>query len=108
MIASSSNGASPGALTNVHSAVYVDGRTGDKRGEVRGQEQKDVPDLCWARNTPHRDRAQDFVKDLLTHQIAADFGINHSGSHRITRMPLGPSSRAMSLVKPSMPAFAAE
>ncbi len=26
-----------------HSAVYIDGCTGDKRGEVRGQEQKMFP-----------------------------------------------------------------
>ena len=76
--------------------------------EVRGQEQEDVCDLCGARNASHRDGAQNFVKDLLTHQIAADLRIDHSGGHRIHPNAFGASSRAMSLVKPSMPALAAE
>src|SRR5580698_2601405 len=53
------------ALSDIHTAIDVNGRSGHERGEVGGQKQKRARDFPWAGDAPHRDRAQDFVKDLL-------------------------------------------
>ena len=61
--------------------------TNEERSEAKNK--KMFPISVGLAIRPIGNRAQNFVKDLLTHQIAADFGIDHSGGHRINPNALG-------------------
>ena len=92
---------------NEHSAVHVDDGARDVAGQVGGQKQTGTGDILGFAETGEGNTLQDLPLHVVGQLAGGDVRLDEPGVIEFTRMPSGPSSRAIAFANPRTPALAA-